>query len=275
MSRRVIINADEMGIDEPRSRGILEAHQKGVVTSASVLANSPHLELLASLIREQPGLGVGVHLNLTEGSPILSHPRTLTDRRGRFFEKAEARRRLMEGRLDAEEIRSEFDLQVRRIRDAGVEPTHLDSLHHVHLYPGVMEAVCWVARRHGIDKVRLPREPVPAPGSVPPQVYWELVRYQGLVGRSAEILFGEKLRTSDHFRGIGFSGGMHFDRFLDVLARLPEGTTEIMVRPGHKDAGGRGFISEDRERELRVLTDPQIRSAISQYGLELISYKNL
>jgi len=275
MTRRVIINADEMGIDEPRSHGILEAHEKGIVTSASIMANSPHLEKLSSLIREHAGLGVGVHLNLTEGSPILSHPKTLVDRQGRFFEKMETRRRLMEGRLDLEEVRSEFDLQIRRVKDAGIDPTHLDSLHHIHVYPGVMGAVCWAARRHGITKVRLPREPVPLAGSVPSQIYWELVRYQGLVGRAAELLFAEGMRTSDHFRGIGSSGGIHFDRFLDVLARLPEGTTEVMVRPGLREPGGKSFASEDRERELRILIDPETRAAVSKYGIELISYRKL
>jgi len=275
MNRRVIINADEMGIDEPRSYGILEAHEKGVVTSASIMANSPHLGSLSGMLREHSGLGVGVHLNLTEGSPILSHPHTLVDRQGHFFDKSEARRRLMEGRLDLEEIRSEFDLQIRRVKDAGIEPTHLDSLHHIHVYPGVMTAVCWAAQRHGIEKVRLPREPVPLPGSVPSQVYWELVRYQGLVTKAADVLFAEGMKTSDHFRGIAFSGGIHFDRFLDVLARLPEGTTEVMVRPGKREPGGKSFVSEDRERELRILTDPETRSAISKYGIELISYRKL
>src|SRR5262245_46854697 len=196
------------------------------------MANSPHLESLVSLLREHSGLGVGVHLNLTEGSPILTHPKTLADRQGRFFEKAEARRRIMEGRLDLEEVQSEFDLQIRRVKDSGIEPTHLDSLHHIHVYPGIMGALCWAARRHGIDKVRLPREPVSPPGSVSSQVYWELVRYQGLVNKASEILFAESMKTSDHFRGIALSGGIHFDRFVDVLARLPDGTTEIMVRPG-------------------------------------------
>ena len=156
MSRRVIINADEMGIDEPRSRGILEAHEKGVVTSASIMANSPHLENLAALLRGHPGLGVGVHLNLTDGSPILSHPRTLADRQGQFFQKAEARRRLMEGRLDLEEIRSEFDLQIRRAKDAGIEPTHLDSLHHIHVYPGVIDRKSTRLNSSHIQKSRMP-----------------------------------------------------------------------------------------------------------------------
>jgi predicted glycoside hydrolase/deacetylase ChbG (UPF0249 family) len=275
MNRRVIINADEMGIDEPRSHGILQAHEKGVVTSASLMANSGLLETLATRLREHPGLGVGVHLNLTEGSPILSHPKTLADRQGRFFEKAEARRRIMEGRLDLEEVRSEFDLQIRRVKDSGIEPTHLDSLHHVHVYPGIMAALCWAARRHGIEKVRLPREPVPAPGSVSSQVYWELVRYQGLVAKASEILSAENMRTSDHFRGFALSGGIHFDRFVDVLARLPEGTTEIMVRPGLREANAKSFVSEDREKELKILTDPETRAAISQYGIELISFRKL
>src|SRR5690242_19649687 len=100
MIRRVILNADEMGIDEARTEGILEASRKGVVTSTTVLANSKLLDALARQLSEVPNLGVGVHLTLPAGSPILSHPRTLPARQARFFAKAEARRRLMEGRMD-------------------------------------------------------------------------------------------------------------------------------------------------------------------------------
>jgi len=275
MIRRVIINADGLGIDEPRSRGILEAHRKGVVTSTTVLANSLQLETLAACVRESPRLGVGVHLNLTEGPAVLSHSRTLANRQGQFPGKAEARRRLMEGRMEPEEIQAEFDLQIRRIRDAGIEPSHLDSLDHIHLYPGVMQALCWAAKRHGIEKVRLPREPVPAPGSVPSQIYWEMIRYQGLVSRAAETLTAGGMRTTEHFRGIALTGGMHFDRFLDVLARLPEGTTEVMVHPGHRDPGGKSFPSEDRQKELNILTDPETRKAIEGYEIELITFREL
>jgi len=275
MIRRVILNADEIGIDESRSRGILEAHRKGIVTSTTVLANSLLLETIAGWAAESPSLGVGVHLNLTEGPAVLSHPRTLTDRQGRFFGKAEVRRRLMEGRMDPEEIQTEFDLQIRRVRDAGIDPTHLASHHHIHLYPGVMTALCWAARRHGITRARMPREPVPAPGTLPSQIYWELVRYQGLVSRAAEILTAEGMQTTDHFRGISLAGGIHFDRFLDVLARLPEGTTEVMVHPGYREPGGKSFSSEDRQKELNILVDPETRKAIDGYGVTLITFRDI
>jgi predicted glycoside hydrolase/deacetylase ChbG (UPF0249 family) len=275
MKRRVIINADAMGIDEPRSRGILEAHRKGIVTSTSVLANSLLLEMIAAWARESPRLGMGVHLNLTEGAAILSHPRTLTSRHGQFFGKEEARRRLMEGRIDPEEIQTEFDLQIRRVRDAGIEPTHLDSHDHVHLYPRVMTALCWAGRRHGLTRVRLPREPVPAPGALSSQVYWEMVRCQGLVPRAAEILAAEGYSTTEHFRGTSLTGGIHFDRFADMLAKLPEGTTEVMVHPGLRGPGSTGFVGEDRQRELNLLTDPETRKAIETYGIGLISFRDL
>lgn len=275
MARRAIINADDLGLDEPRSQGILDAHRKGILTSATLLGNTPWLEAVPGWLKAHPSLAVGIHLNISEGLSILSHPLTLTDKKGQFLGKEEARRRLMEGRIDPEEIRTEFDLQVRRIRDAGIEPTHLDSHHHVHLYPGVMELLCWVARRHGINKVRLPREPVPKPGSVPSRIYWEIVRFQGLIPRASSALDEAKMETTDHFRGFCLTGGIHFDRFLDVLARLPEGTTEIMVHPGRRGEKGKGFATEDREKELRILIDPETRKALASYGIELITFRDL
>ena len=126
-----------------------------------------------------------------------------------------------------------------------------------------------------MDRVRLPREPVPAPGSVPSRIYWEMIRCQNLVSRAAETLAAEGMRTTDHFRGISLTGGIHFDRFLDVLARLPEGTAEVMVHPGQREAGGKNFSSEERQRELDILTDPEIRKAIDGYGIDLISFRDL
>ena len=275
MNRRAIVNADDLGISESRSRGILEAHRKGIVTSTTLLANSPHLESITQWLRESPQLGVGVHLNLSEGNAILSHPRTLADDQGRFLGTEETRRRLMEGRFDRDEMQTEFDLQIRRVRDLGIEPSHLDSHQHIHLYPAVTSALCWAAQRHGITKVRLPREPVPPPGSVTPSIYWELVRYQGLIPKVAQDLSSAGLRTPDHFRGITLRGGLHFDRFLDMMARLPEGTTEVMVHPGLREPAGKVFPTEDRERELRLLTDPETRKAIENYGIELITFRGL
>ena len=104
MKKRLIINADDFGLSHGITDGILLTHRKGLLTSTSLMVNQPATEYAVRRAPEVSNLGVGIHLNLTEGSPILSHPRTLADRQGRFFEKTEARRRLMEiGRASCRE----------------------------------------------------------------------------------------------------------------------------------------------------------------------------
>ncbi len=154
----LIVNADDFGWTEGVSRGIAEAHRNGIVTSTSLVANGAAFQGAVQLARENPALGVGAHLNLSDGPPIL--PRwevaSLVDAHGLFWAGTGnlLLRRWM-GKLRLDEVEREWAAQIERVRQVGIEITHLDGHKHVHMLPGLFSIALRLAQRYGIPAVRV------------------------------------------------------------------------------------------------------------------------
>jgi chitin disaccharide deacetylase len=145
MTRRLIVNADDWGLTRGVSEGILAAHRHGIVTSTTVLTTAALDTELAARLRDS-GLGVGLHVNLTLGTP-LTRGKSLTDGHGRFVRDA----RQAAARTTAADVRAEVDAQVAKfVKTFRRAPTHLDSHHHVGLHPPVREVVLEAARGLGV-----------------------------------------------------------------------------------------------------------------------------
>ena len=167
----LIVNADDFGISEGVNNGIVEAHRRGILTSTTAMANMPAFDHAVQLWRETPELGVGVHLNLTSGTSLLppSQIPDLVRPDGRFHTLSFMLRQLTLGRLDEGQIEVELRAQVERVISAGIQPTHVDSHHHVHMHPRLQPIVVEVAQRYGIRALRStfelsPREAVARAG---------------------------------------------------------------------------------------------------------------
>jgi predicted glycoside hydrolase/deacetylase ChbG (UPF0249 family) len=269
------VNADDFGLSAGVNRGILEAHSAGVVSSVSVLVNMPPpaWEDAARRLRGAgPGLGVGLHLNLTAGSP-LSRGGTLRDpRTGGFHRLTVLVGRALAGRIDPADVAAECVAQLARLRAAGVRVTHVDSHRHVHVLPGVWRAVVETAGRQGIPVVRVPLEPLGAnPGN------WRALVKK--VALAAAWRLGSPSapapRPVDRFFGISLQGGAEFlPRLLALLDRLEPGTTELMVHPGSPDGEAvRGDrYAAPRAVELAALTSPVVRERFRRGDFRLIHF---
>src|SRR2546422_8866289 len=147
--RRLVVNADDFGFSAGVNRGILEAHAAGVVSSVSVLVNTPGWPDARDRLRAIGGtLGVGLHLNLTTGAPLTTAPSLTTPPPiARFHSLAALVARALTGRLDPAHVAAECVAQLARLREAGVRVTHIDSHRHVHALPGVWGVVIETARR--------------------------------------------------------------------------------------------------------------------------------
>lgn len=274
--KRLVVNADDLGADPGRNRGIAEAAAAGVVTSVSVLANGPALEDAVARLRPLVAAGVsaGAHLNLSEGRPLAPGHRLLTGPDGDFRGKAGA-----QGLLDcpeatlAEEILAEFEAQVGALAAAGLPLTHLDGHQHVHVFPAAVEAAAEMARRHRIPWVRVPDE-LPPPGPDPSSVS------AGFARRARDArgrLTGDGVRAPDHFRGLYLVGRLTSRVLAEVAAGLRPGLTEFMVHPGRCDPAGAGgpfgrFATADREAELDALLDLRFRRALVEAGVALTPF---
>src|SRR5688572_31067184 len=101
--KRLIVNADDLGRSPGIDRGIVRAHERGIVTSTTLMANAPGAERAAALARECPSLDVGVHLVLTYARPLTDPRRipSLVEPDGSFPRSPSAI--IGEGRVDGEE----------------------------------------------------------------------------------------------------------------------------------------------------------------------------
>ncbi|HET6204960.1 MAG TPA: ChbG/HpnK family deacetylase [Planctomycetota bacterium] len=270
--RTLVVHADDLGIDAPRNRGIVEACARGVVTSASVLANGPALEDALRRLRDLPDPDVGVHLNLTEGTPLAAGA-TLRGADGRFLGKEAGRRNLLEdGGAEEAEVEAEFAAQVARVLEAGVPVSHLDGHQHVHVWPRARRACLAVARRFGIAWVRTPLEDAEDdPGGVR-RPHCDLAQRASAL---RDALAGTGCATADRFIGESASAGAGPEEVRRLLSPLGAGVAEWMVHPGYAAPDSVPFSNADREAELRLLTDRALLSFLREQGFRLSGFRAL
>lgn len=241
--KRLIVNADDFGLCHGVNRGIVAAFQSGIVRSTSVMVNMPGFEEAVSLARAFPGLGTGLHLNLTYGRPVLPLARvaSLVNDEGAYTKDVE---RLYQHGLIGE-MRAEFMAQLERFVSSGLHLTHIDSHHHLHKSPRILELVVSMAHQAGVPIRCLDEQALMALGMVPKARF---VNY-----------FGDEDAV---------------ERLLSVIRSLPDGTTEIPCHPGYVDDELRSLstLTLPRECELAALMDPGVTQALTQCGVTLVSY---
>ncbi|GEM_PF-384538 len=156
---RVIVNADDFGMSRGITDGIIFTHRYGIVTSTSLVANMPAAEYALERVAKFPNLGVGVHLNICAGKPILpiNKVRSLVGSDGQFHPPRVLIRRLCNGGVRQREIFAEFCAQIRWMKHRGYVPTHADSHHHMHLYPAAVLPFVHALKSEGLFRARAPR----------------------------------------------------------------------------------------------------------------------
>src|SRR5262245_42987845 len=150
--KRLIVNADDFGLSEGINRAVVLGHRQGIVTSATLMANGGAFATAVEMARTAGSLGIGVHLNLTEGAPVSTPSAIpgLVDARGLFAHTVEQLGwKVLRGTLRLLDIEREFRAQIEKVLAAGVAVTHLDSHKHVHLIPALCHMVLRLATEYG------------------------------------------------------------------------------------------------------------------------------
>jgi chitin disaccharide deacetylase len=246
MSRFLIVNADDFGLTSGVSAGILAAHRGGIVTSTTAIVNR---EIAPDQVRAalDSGIGIGLHVNLTLGEPITRGP-SLVDGSGRFVRDA----RQAAARAEVRDVEREVAAQVERFETLFRRPpTHLDSHHHVSLYPPVREIALHCAAR-----LRVP------------------VRSQNPLARQMARSVG--LATPDHFFGESGPGAYWTpERAIAHLRRLPPGVSEFMTHPGFCDEE-LAYSRYGRQRETELVgLGATARVAAAALGIVLCDFGRL
>ncbi|HXX94782.1 MAG TPA: ChbG/HpnK family deacetylase, partial [Planctomycetota bacterium] len=235
--RWLIVTADELGLSTRRNQGIVDAHAKGIVTSASMLAYGPAFREAVLIAKKLPSLDIGIHLNLSEGEPLVLGHKTLADPQGRFWGRPEARRRAREGIFDLREVEREAEAQIDTLKQAGIKITHLNSLDHVHIRGDMAKCLSVAAKRHGIRCFRCPADRVrPASLVLDSERAAAVEEYHQSAINSISVYAAQRMRSTENFGGAAISGFLTPDLLIETLRALPEGLTELMVHPGLKAA---------------------------------------
>lgn len=256
--RTLIVNADDFGFTRDVNAGIVQAHREGILTATTLMGTGAAFDDAVRLARENPSLDIGCHLVLIGEPPF---PQTV----------AKLIPAVMLGQI---RIYDAFAAQVRRILDAGIQPTHLDTHKHTHLLPQVLDAVARISEEFRIPWVRRPFDFPTQPGGVG----WKNRLMRLRAGGFARTLAKHGCRSTDWFSGFRMTGNYNADALAAVIRALPEGSTEFMCHPGLLGpelarAGTR--LKQSRQEELAALTSPEVRAALEQSGVRLASYRDL
>lgn len=279
--RRLIVNADDFGLTSGVNRAIIESHEHGIVTSATLMARGAKFQEAVDSASRNPRLSVGCHVLLVDASPVLdvrqvSSLATTNSGEPKFRDSLISFAGLaLAARLDEDQIEAEITAQIRNLQTAGIRVSHLDSHKHTHMFPVVFRPMLRAARTCGVSAVRNPFEPLLFAGTK----NWRRRVQLGIL-RSFRTSFRKQLHdsgitTPDGCVGIVATGGLTQDRFRQLIQNLPEGTWEFVTHPGYNDADLDGIhtrLRRSREKELAILTSPETKELIQREQIELISY---
>ena len=281
--KQLIVNADDFGLHPLINAGIIKGHQEGFITSTSLMPSAPCWQEAVRLAKDNPRLGIGVHLTLVGGVPsVLPKEKvsSLLDDDGFFLPDYVAfAKRYYSGAVRRSELEAELRAQLERALSCGVNITHIDSHQHTHVLPGINSLVLKLSNEYNIIRVRIPKEGYFFTGGFQAGV-------GRLIGRSGLSFCADMaalradslgLRHPQHFYGMLAGGHLNAQLIANILRQLPEGVSEIMTHPGLDSAAlGKAFSWQYHWREeLDAYLDAGNKALLKELGIEPVSFAAL
>jgi chitin disaccharide deacetylase len=279
----LIINGDDFGYSTAVNRAIIQAHQNGVLTSASLMVNEAAVEEAVTLARNHPTLAVGLHLALVLGRSALPHETIphITNRNGQFTDSSfQAGVQYYFNAAARRELRLEMRAQFERFVATGLPFSHVDGHTHLHQHPVIFRELIKLCDEFGVKRVRIVKGEMRLSlgldrRRLPLKLLWGVVF--NLLGRWCENqLRGKGFVQPQKVYGLLQSGDMNETYLLGLLDRMENHTSEIYAHPLAFDADE----SAKRENpggviELQALTSDRVRAAIDRAGFSLSTYESI
>ena len=243
--KKLIINADDFGYSRSVNYGIIDAHTEGVLSSTTLMTNMPGTEHAFELGKKHPNLGIGVHLTLTCGSPLLKNHRTLVDSDGNFKKLYHYQDKFW---IDEDELYKEWKAQIEKFLDSGLVPTHLDSHHHINNLKSIIPVFTRLAEEYHL----------PVRNNFEVNKYSDHLITTDLFEYNPEVLLLGLIALNKHFGSAK--------------------TIEIMCHPAYLDKFimSNSSYATPRIEELATLIHPNTREKIEESGdYQLITYEDL
>jgi hopanoid biosynthesis associated protein HpnK len=270
--RRLIVNADDFGVSSSVNAAVIRAHREGILTTASLMVNEPGFDEAVKLAKENPKLGVGLHLTLLMGHSALPHEKIpdLVNSRGEFrnspvgvgmkyFFDADSR----------DQLRAEIHAQFEKFHATGLPLDHVNGHLHLHLHPTIFKILMHDADKLGIRHLRLTRDCLSRSRRMTSGRWFYRIShvaiYEWLSGRAREPLRQRGIQHAQITFGLLQTAHVDEDYILKLLPELPDGDSELYSHPSL----GRF------KHEFDALVSPRVKETISKLGIRLIRYQDL
>lgn len=284
LPKQLIATADDFGLALPVNEAVERGHREGILTSASLMVTGAAAADAVERARRLPRLGVGLHLVLVDGRPVLPPERIpeLVGADGRFpADPVRAGLRIFFSSRARSQAAAECRAQLEAFRATGLELDHVDGHHHFHQHPTLQRILLELAPEFGIAAMRVPQEPFRAS--------WRASRDRWLHRLLAWLLHARRtaamrrrllragIRCNDAMLGLADTGRMRPERVRRFIAALPEGVSELYFHPATRRWGGSDAWPADYEpeAELAALIDPAVRTAVEASGARLATFAGL
>jgi chitin disaccharide deacetylase len=270
--RRLIVNADDFGLSASVNAAVIRAHRDGILTTASLMVNEPGFAEAVQLARENPTLGVGLHLTLLHGHSTLPPGQIpgLVNARGEFsnFPVGVGMNYFFRPGLRAQ-LRAEVHAQIQKFHATGLKLDHLNGHLHLHLHPVIFDILMEDPAAAGITHLRLTRDCL-ARSRRMSHGHWfyrisHAAIFEMLSSRARKRLADKNIRHAQITFGLLQDSRVDEDYILKLLPELPEGDSELYSHP-----------SLDKfKHEFDALVSPRVREQMEKLGIELIRYQDL
>lgn len=281
MAKKFILNADDFGLSKDTNRAVYEAYQAGLLKSVSLMANGQAFDdAVESILPQCQGLGVGIHLNITDGTSICSDlSLSLVDEKGKFNnEYYEILYKVYNPKEKEflQEIEREFRRQIEKVM-ARTKVTHIDSHNHIHAIPRIFDLVCRLAKEYGIKQVRTHFERF----YIVPDVHkhfsfkyllnlFRAILFEALTIYNETLIHKYELRTNDYLLGL------IYDSEIDALTvsygvssiKYDKAIVEALIHPYRYEDG----TVNNRFDEFLLTKNKKLKEKIEKLGFEITNY---
>ncbi|MBI5124132.1 MAG: ChbG/HpnK family deacetylase [Candidatus Omnitrophica bacterium] len=274
--KHLIVSADDFGLTKSVNAGIVKAHKEGIVTSLNLIPTGDAFEDALRIVRETGLKEAGVHLSLTETSPLTDPAKipTLVDKKGVFNKHYyQFLFKFLLKRIDIDHIYIELRSQLEKVLAAGLRLTNLSSHEHLHMIPAILKIFIELAGQYKIPCIRYPygERPIWRPGIK--EIYRRIILtwFEKGLGKA---LKAQGLTCTDNLIGFLYSGNLDEEILMKMIKSLPDGVTELVCHPGFlgPQVLDRYKFHMNCEEELYGLTSRRVKDLINKEGVKLIPY---
>ncbi len=272
-SRKAIVNGDDFGFSTEVNQAILRAHDKGILTSTSLMVTGNGFEEAVALAKARPKLGVGLHLVLVCGKSVLEPekiPHLVDENRNFPRDPVRAGLHYQFNRAARQELRLEIRAQLEKFRQTGLQLSHVDGHLHLHCHPVVLENLAEFVDEFQINFVRLPYEELSLNlnfdrANLLTKVIWSSI-FTSMRRYGENLLAPKGIGFAERVYGLLQTGKITEQYLLHSLGKMKADLIEIYSHPNLEGSG---------KIELAALLSDRVRETLHSNNFQLTNYNDL